>query len=121
MLQISGGKFLDISLNFTLPKFRVSQSKLSVWQLIVFMVPVTLKNELSGFVLNRIQYSIINECYKLVAVSGRYLHEKGTCIFFLLFCFGLCHLCHLFYCSLTYKFCRKKLFAPQIPCENFTR
>ena len=32
-------------------------------------VPVTLKNELPGFVLNRIQYSIINECYKLVAVS----------------------------------------------------
>ncbi|XP_072019386.1 lambda-crystallin-like [Amphiura filiformis] len=30
-------------------------------------VPVTLKNELPGFVLNRIQYSIINECYKLVA------------------------------------------------------
>lgn len=33
----------------------------------VGQIPVILKNELPGFVLNRIQYAIINECYKLVA------------------------------------------------------
>lgn len=29
--------------------------------------PVTLKKEVKGFALNRIQYAILNECYRLIA------------------------------------------------------
>ena len=54
---------------------------------------VTLKKEIDGFALNRIQYSVINECWRLVLVTGLilsffassisknwFLYRKVTCL-----------------------------------------
>lgn len=46
-------------------------------------VPVIVKKEIDGFVLNRIQYSIIGECWRLyeVIVTELNTENKYTCIF----------------------------------------
>ena len=35
----------------------------------VGQVPVTVKREIDGFALNRMQYALVNEAWRLVAVS----------------------------------------------------
>ena len=37
----------------------------------VGQVPVTIKREIDGFAMNRMQFAIINEAWRLVAVSTR--------------------------------------------------
>ena len=38
-------------------------------------VPVLLKKEIEGFVLNRIQYAIIGECWRLVQVRIQFVYS----------------------------------------------
>ena len=43
-------------------------------------VPVTVKKEILGYVLNRIQYALLRECFSLVRVSNdiNYLYVNPT-------------------------------------------
>jgi len=54
--------------------------------------PVLLKKEVDGFAINRIQYALLAECWRLIAVRKccKHNHYKSTFVILTLFDFFFC-------------------------------